>query len=169
MIVVGEVSLKDLVCNDYYFVCIGTELRSDDVAGLRLCELLVARGFPEDKVIMCEFGLENCMSVIEESLVENALIADAALILEREGEVPNYFIASLDSIDDTVALVTTHSMPIKFVVELLRKEGLFKNVWVLGIVARNLSLGEEISPEVQETIEYLTNSIIEALGSCSTK
>lgn len=167
--VVSEVSLKDLVCNDYYFVCIGTELRSDDVAGLRLCELLVARGFPKDKVIMCEFGLENCMSVIEESLVENALIVDAALILEQEREVPNYFISSLDSINDSVALVTTHSVPIKFVVELLRREGLFKNVWVLGVVARNLSLGEELSSEVQETIEYLADLIIEALGTCSTK
>lgn len=167
--VVSEVSLKDLVCNDYYFVCIGTELRSDDVAGLRLCELLVARGFPKDKVIMCEFGLENCMSVIEESLVENALIVDAAMILEQEREVPNYFISSLDSINDSVALVTTHSVPIKFVVELLRREGLFKNVWVLGVVARNLSLGEELSSEVQETIEYLANLIIEALGTCSTK
>lgn len=169
MITLSDVSLKDLVCNDYYLICIGTELRSDDVAGLRLCEILVAHGFPKDRVIMCEFGLENCMSVIEESLVRNALVVDAAIILGQEGKTLDYFVASLDSIDDTVTLVTTHSVPIKFVIELLRREGLLRNVWVLGIVARNLNLGEGISPEVQETIEYLANLITEALNACSVK
>lgn len=166
--VLGEPSLKELICGDHYLVCVGTELRSDDAAGLRLCELLVSRGFPEDRIIRCEFGLENCMSFIEESSVKNALVVDAALVRGQE-ETPDYFIASIDSINDTVALVTTHSMPIKLVVELLRREGLFKDVWVLGIVARNLNLGEEISPEVQETINYLADLIIKTLSTCSTK
>ncbi|MEO3993161.1 MAG: hydrogenase maturation protease [Desulfurococcaceae archaeon TW002] len=164
----SESILKELICGDRYLVCVGTELRSDDAAGLRLCELLVARGFPKDRVIMCEFGLENCMSSIEESSVKNALVVDAALVWGRE-ETPNYFIASLDSVNDKVALVTTHSMPIKLVIELLRREELFKDVWVLGIVARNLNLGEKISPEVQETINYLADLIIKTLSTCSTK
>lgn len=167
MIVLSEAIFKDLICSDYYLVCVGTELRSDDAAGLRLCEFLASRGFPKERIIMCEFGLENCMTVIEEFSVENALIIDAALITEQE-ETPNYFIASLDSIDDTAVLVTTHSIPVKFVVELLRKEELLKNVWVLGIVARNLSLGEEISAEVQETINYLADLIIKTLSTCKT-
>lgn len=168
MIVLGEDIFKDLICGDYYVVCVGTELRSDDAAGLRLCDFLESRGFPKDRIIMCEFGLENCMSVIEEFSVKNALVVDAALITEQK-EAPNYFIASLDSIDDTVSLVTTHSIPVKFIIELLRKEGLFKDVWVLGIVAKNLSLGDEISKEVQETINYLADLITKTLNTCSTK
>lgn len=167
MSVLSRDILKDIVCGDYYFVCVGTELRSDDAAGLRLCEFLVARGFPRDRVIMCEFGLENCMSVIQERSVKNALIIDAAIVLgEREG-TPKYFIASLDSIDDTVALVTTHSLPIRLVIELLRREELFKDVRVLGVVARNLNLGEGISPEVQDTISFLTDLILKTLSTCS--
>ncbi len=166
MIVVSEASVKDLVCGDYYLICVGTRLRSDDAAGLRLCELLLSRGFPEGRIIMCEFGLENCTPIIEELSVRKALLIDAALISGQGGETPNYFIASLSSINDSITFVTTHSIPINLVVELLRREGLFDDVWVLGIVARDLSLGEELSPEVRETVNYLADLIIETLSSC---
>lgn len=169
VIVLSETSLKELICSNYHLICVGTELRSDDAAGLRLCELLVAQGFPKERVIMCEFGLENCMSVIEESSVKNALVVDAALVLGQEKESLKYFIASLDSIDDTVALVTTHSIPIKLAIELLRREGLLKEVWVLGIVARNLNLGEGITPEVWETINYLADFIIKTIAMCGVR
>lgn len=165
----SEVSLRDLVCGDYYFVCVGTELRSDDAAGLRLCELLITHGFPENRIIMCEFGLENCMLVIKEFLVRKALLIDAALISTQEKETPDYFITNLNSINNSVALVTTHSIPIKILIELLRKEELLEDVWVLGIVARNLELGEEISSEVRETINYLAELIIKTLDTCSTR
>lgn len=166
MIVVSEASVKDLVCGDYYLICVGTRLRSDDAAGLRLCELLLSRGFPEGRIIMCEFGLENCTPIIEELSVRKALLIDAALISGQGRETPNYFIASLSSINDSITFVTTHSIPINLVVELLRREGLFDDVWVLGIVARDLSLGEELSPEVRETLNYLADLIIETLSSC---
>jgi len=166
VIVVSEASVKDLVCGDYYLICVGTRLRSDDAAGLRLCELLLSRGFPEGRIIMCEFGLENCTPIIEELSVRKALLIDAALISGQGGETPNYFIASLSSINDSITFVTTHSIPINLVVELLRREGLFDDVWVLGIVARDLSLGEELSPEVRETLNYLADLIIETLSSC---
>ena len=166
MIVVSEASVKDLVCGDYYLICVGTRLRSDDAAGLRLCELLLSRGFPEGRIIMCEFGLENCTPIIEELSVRKALLIVAALISGQGGETPNYFIASLSSINDSITFVTTHSIPINLVVELLRREGLFDDVWVLGIVARDLSLGEELSPEVRETLNYLADLIIETLSSC---
>ncbi len=169
MIVVSEASVKDLVCGDYYLICVGTRLRSDDAAGLRLCELLLSRGFPEGRIVTCEFGLENCAPIIEELSVRKALLIDAALISGQGGETPNYFIASLSSINDSITLVTTHSIPINLVVELLRREGLFDDVWVLGIVARDLSLGEELSPDVQETVNYLADLIIETLSSCEAR
>jgi hydrogenase maturation protease len=154
VVVLSEVSVKDLVCGDYYLVCVGTRLRSDDAAGLRLCELLLSRGFPEDRIVMS---------------VRNALLIDAALVSGQAGETPNYFIASLSSINDSITLVTTHSIPVNLVVELLRREGLFDNVWVLGIIARDLSLGEELSPEVRETVNYLADLIIKALNSCGAR
>jgi hydrogenase maturation protease len=169
VVVVSEAGVKDLVCGDYYLVCVGTRLRSDDAAGLRLCELLLSRGFPEDRIVMCEFGLENCTPVIEELSVRNALLIDAALVSGQARETPNYFIASLSSINDSITLVTTHSIPVNLVVELLRREGLFDNVWVLGIIARDLSLGEELSPEVRETVNYLADLIIKALNSCGAR
>ncbi len=169
MIVVGEVSIKDLVCGDYRLICVGTQLRSDDAAGLKLCELLLSRGFPEDRIIMCEFGLENCTPIIEELSVRKALLIDAALISGQGVETPNYFIASLSSINDSITLVTTHSIPVNLVVELLRREGLLEDVWVLGIVARDLSLGEGLSPEVRDTVDYLADLITKTLSSCDAR
>jgi len=166
MIDVSEISIKDFVCSDYYFICVGTELRSDDAAGIRLCELLLDRGFPRDRVIMCEFGLENCISAIEELSVRKALIIDAALISSQR-ETHSYFITNLSSIDDSINLVTSHFMPVKLVVELLRREGLLEDAWVLGIVARNLDLGEGLSSEVQETVNSLANLIIKTLRTCT--
>lgn len=162
----SEASLKDLVCGDYYFLCVGTELRRDDVAGLRLCDLLESGGFPKDRLIRCEFGVENCASAVEEASVMKAVIVDATLLLKQEVRGIDYILTDLSSVDDKISLVTSHSIPAKFVVEVLESEGLLKEVLVLGIVARDLSLGEGLSEKTQEVVEDLARTILSMWRAC---
>lgn len=162
-------SLKDLACSDYYFLCVGTELRRDDAAGLRLCELLESGGFPKDRLIECEFGLENCASAIEEASVRRAVIVDAAILSKQGVREADYIFTDLNSVDDKISLVTSHSIPVKFVVEVLESEGLLKEVLVLGIVARDLSLGEGLSEKTRKAVEDLARTILDLYKDCVTK
>ncbi|MEM0105295.1 MAG: hydrogenase maturation protease [Zestosphaera sp.] len=160
--------LKGLVCSDYFFLCIGTELRRDDAAGLRFCDILESGGFPKERLVKCEFGLENCASVVEEALVRKAVLVDAMISLKGEDENVDYILTDLKSVDDErMFLVTTHSIPVKFVVEVLRSEGLLRDVLVLGIVARDLSLGEGLSERVQEVVEGLARMVLDLWRECS--
>ncbi|MEM2021053.1 MAG: hydrogenase maturation protease [Zestosphaera sp.] len=166
---VSEVPLKDLVCSDYCFLCVGTELRRDDAAGLRLCDLLKSGGFPEGRLVRCEFGLENCMSAVERASVRRAVLIDAMVPLRQEAGDVDYVLTDLSSVEDKISLVTTHSIPVKFVVDVLRGEGLLREVLVLGIVARDLNLGEGLSQRVQGVVEYLAGTILDLWRDCPSR
>ncbi len=166
---VYEVHLKDLVCGDYRFLCVGTELRRDDAAGLRLCDLLESGGFPGGRLVRCEFGLENCVSAVERVSVRKAVLIDAMIPLRLEVGDVDYVLTDFSSVEDKISLVTTHSIPVKFVVDMLRGEGLLGEVMVLGIVARDLNLGEGLSQRVQEAVDHLSRTILDLWRDCPSR
>ena len=161
----GEVT--KIICGDSTLIaCIGTELRRDDRAGLEVCRKLKERGLTERiRIIECEFGLETCVDKVSEELPRRLIVVDAVLTTEgsKAGEI---IVARLeDVIDDFLA--TTHNVPLNMMVKYLRALGCCEDVYVLGIVAKNLDFGEGISPEVMAGVEKLVNTLTEALSSCS--
>ncbi len=143
-------------------ICLGSELRSDDKVGLMFCDALASLGFDRSRLIKCEFGLENCLDEIVSSRVTKALIVDAALFTSEE---VRYALVGLENVVD-FKLVTTHSLPISYVINMLRSEGLMNEVKILGIGVKNLDVGEEVSPEVIKTYEELTRLFIELIRKC---
>ncbi|PUA33894.1 MAG: hypothetical protein B7O98_00275 [Zestosphaera tikiterensis] len=162
MVAVAE-TLHKLICDQSAkIVCLGTELRSDDKVGLLFCDFLASLGFERSRLIKCEFGLENCLNELIENKVSKALIVDAAIFTSEE---LHYAFVGLEDIKD-FKLATTHSIPLSHVINILRSEGLLNEILILGIAAKNLDVGEEITPEVLKTSEELAHLIIKLTEEC---
>ncbi len=159
--------ITELVCGDSVLIaCVGTELRSDDRAGLEVCRRLKKLGVRgHARMIECEFGLETCVDRIVEERPKRLVVVDAVLTTEGS-EAGEVVIARLEDVVEGF-LATTHSVPLSMMVKYLRALGCCEEVYVLGVVAKNLDFGEELSPEVIEGVEKIVNAIAEALSSCS--
>ncbi len=153
--------LHQLLCSKgYTIVCIGSELREDDRAGLILCDKLIASGI---HVIKCPYGLESCIDVIVRENVEKMLLIDTVLV---EGSSPGEIVLTrLNSVVENY-LVTTHSIPVSLMIKYFQTLGLCREVYVIGIQAKRIGFGLELSREVLEAIDYLSNSIVEIYSSC---
>lgn len=137
---------------------VGSPLRSDDAAGLVLCDLLVARGVNCAK---CEYGLENCIDVIAFNKPERLLVVDAALF--ENGLPGDVIIASSEVLDDKISIVTTHSIPLRLVLKILQESYGVKDVYLLGVYPKSLEIGSDMSSEVYTTLLKLVNIITTCL------
>lgn len=139
-------------------VGVGSPLRSDDAAGLLLCDLLVAKGV---NCVKCEYGLENCIDIIAFNKPERLVVMDAALF---ENGIPgDVVIASTEALDNRISLVTTHSVPLKLVLKILQESYGVKDTYLIGIYPKSLEIGSDISDEVYTTLLKLVDVIVECL------
>lgn len=134
---------------------VGSPLRSDDQAGLVLCDILNQNGV---ECLKCEYGVENCLDVIIERSPERLLIFDAALF---SGGSPGDLVYAGDlEVLDGVSLLTTHNIPLKLVLDLIRSSSPVREIRVVGIYPKNLDIGVSISNEVMRAISTLVESIL---------
>ncbi len=158
--------LKDVVCGDSVLIaCVGNYLRMDDAAGLEVCKALKAldEGL---KLLECEYGLENCLDEIVRECPRRLVVIDAVIPRDpgsaRPGEV---LIAGAEDVVDEL-MVSTHNVPLNILIKYLRSYGCCGEVFVVGIVAKNLGVGEGLSEEVSESVNELVNELASALRSC---
>ena len=156
--------LHKLLCSEKRtIVCIGTELREDDRAGLEVCRRLRRRGID---VVECVYGLENCVHEFVPRRRLRLLIVDAVYV---EGAEPgDIVLASVESIVPG-ALVTTHSIPIDATLRYLRNVGSVEDAVVLGIRVERLGIGEGMSSRVEKAVEVLAREIERALLGCGAR
>ena len=140
----------------FLLACVGTELRSDDRAGLEVCRELSKMGF--SNVAECPHGLENCLHVLEEKKPELLIIIDAALI----DEPCDYVLAEPSEVANQIPL-STHSVPLNLVLNLVESIANVRKVVVLGIKVRSLGIGLEMSEEVAERVRILAKLLAQTL------
>ncbi|MCD6323795.1 MAG: hydrogenase maturation protease [Desulfurococcales archaeon] len=158
-------SVKPYLCSEEGAIaCVGTELRRDDVAGLEVCRNLESVEGLKGKLILCPYGLENCLEDIIRRGVKKLLVIDAALPIGGEGG--EYIITALDNVSSNY-LATTHNIPVPMIVRYLRLRGVARDVTLLGIVARDLRFGEGVTEEVRKTIDEVVEGIKEAYMECT--
>ncbi len=148
--------VKELFKFKPLIACVGTELRGDDRAGLEVCRALRKAGF-SGTVIECEYGLENCLHVIEDLKPKHILVVDAA-ILPSEAD---FVLASPNEVETFVSL-STHSIPLDLITKILKDVMGVESIFILGIAAENLDISLELSDVVVKRIEVLTKAIVEA-------
>ncbi|MCE4617868.1 MAG: hydrogenase maturation protease [Desulfurococcales archaeon] len=153
--------LVEKLSNKYIIACVGSPLRSDDRAGLEICEQLAKKGVRDSRLIKCEYGLETCIDKIISSKPRGIIMIDAGY---AEGVPPGTIIlSSIRNIKEPFALATTHNVPIRLLLKLLEKETPAKDFYVVAIIAEKLDIGMKLSERVRKAVESLAEVIQIAL------
>lgn len=143
--------IEDLFKKSYAFVCIGTYLRSDDKVALEFCGKL-SKIVAGTNVILCEYGLEMCVHEIVEKKLNKVVLIDAVYL---EDFVQGIVILGVEEINDEVVTFTTHQIPMKAIVRYLNELLGEVHIVIIGIPAKNLDIGFELSPEAQDIVNSL--------------
>ena len=140
---------------NFLIVGIGSPLRSDDQAGLILCDILNQNGV---NCIKCEYGFENCVDIVIEKSPEKLVIIDTAIFSGgNPGDV--IFLDSIEAFDST-CILTTHNIPIGLLLNTIKELSSIREVYIIGIYPRNLEIGLEVSREVTNSLYILAESIV---------
>jgi hydrogenase 3 maturation protease len=149
---------------------IGAEFKADDAAGVFIAQQLQAKC--EDKKcsftssVLCIDGStapENFTGDIKKFGPTHLLIIDAAEMGEKPGTIR--LIPS-----DKVGGVSfsTHVLPIAVMINYLKQSISFESV-IIGIEPKDLEFGKEMTNDVKESVDKLTNIIFDTIGTCLNK
>jgi len=145
-------------CSRLIILGIGNPLRGDDSLGLRIANNLRGKTPKNVKVIYGGITPENFVGKIKRFKPSHVLMIDAAHFGGKPGE------PRLIPPENTSGIaLSTHVMPLYILAWLIQKETSAK-VILLGIEPKNLNLGEEISPEVEESIKQCSEMLIEVIN-----
>lgn len=140
---------------------IGNTLRGDDGLGPMLIDILydklVNSSINSDDVYLLNAGTapENHTIEIREINPTHVIIVDA---VEFNQEAGNFIIVNKEQID--TFNFSTHTMPVSFLINYL-EDSVGCEILTLGIQPKDMKLVNIISDEVKESIEELSEKIIE--------
>ena len=137
-------------------VGIGNTLRGDDGFGPRMIERL--EGKVSARLLDVGEVPESYLGRVLEQKARTILVLDAADMGEAAGTV-----AILEAEDLAECNVSTHQMPLELFFRYLR-ENSDADVFALGVQPKQISLGSEMSPEVESTAAILSEVLIELLS-----
>ncbi len=121
-----------------------------------MCEELSKCGVPS---VVCEYGLENCLSHIFSARPENLVVVDA-VYSDKLGE-GDVVLVDLDKVSEYY-IPTTHSLPLRMLVDMLVREGAVKRVYIIGVSVKNLDVSLEVSQRVLEAGMTLSKALCDA-------
>jgi hydrogenase 3 maturation protease len=137
-------------------VGIGNTLRGDDGFGPRMLERL--EGKVSARLLDVGEVPESYIGRLLEQKARTILVLDAADIGEAAGTV------TILEADDLVGCnVSTHQMSLELFFRYLR-ENSHADVFALGVQPKQISLGSEMSPEVESTAGILSELLIDLLS-----
>lgn len=141
---------------------IGNPLRGDDGLGPLLSEILYEKLIKitnknTDNIYLLntETTPENETSKIRELKPSHIIIVDAVEFETKPGEI---IIINKNQIDEFN--VSTHSMPISFIVNYIEKT-IGSQVMIIGIQPEEMLLINKISKPVKESVDELSNIIVD--------
>lgn len=129
------------------FVGIGNVLKSDDGVGVYICNRITPSNYIS--ILTVEVSIENYLGKINKSDASLLIFVDCTDLRKTPGDWN--FLPSEELLDLTFH---THNISLKMI------SGLFSvPVWILGIQPGNTSFGEDLTPEVKNTANYLIKLI----------
>lgn len=128
---------------------VGAVLRGDDAAGPMLAKMLEQNPIPGWTCIDGGQTPEDDLAVIRRMQPDVLLLVDAAQMGREPGTIA--VVDERDVVSDL--LITTHSLPITFLLEDLKKS--CKQVVFLGIQPAQLEFMEPLTPEVLRSVERI--------------
>jgi hydrogenase 3 maturation protease len=139
-------------------VGIGSQIRHDDVVGLKVLELLEGKLLPSVQLLPTETVPESYTGVIRDFAPTHVLLIDAANFKGAPGEgriIPSRMIANIS--------ISTHSLPLHIFINYIEKS-ICPKVALLGIQSVNIELGEGITPEVEKGTDIIAKILINLLN-----
>ncbi len=130
---------------------IGSELRGDDSAGLKVIDEMRAVGLDVENLLLIQAGNmpEKFTSSVKEFNPDNIVLIDSVEAGMEPGAI------SLVDPDDIVTdSVSTHKLPLSKLMDYLKEETEAK-VDLVGIQAKNLEVSSDLSDEVSDSLKDL--------------
>ncbi|MCS7111707.1 MAG: hydrogenase maturation protease [Ignisphaera sp.] len=146
--------LKAKLVDNFTIVCVGSELRSDDMAALEFCRKL--RGIKPFRVIICEYGVENCIGEIVDNNIKKIVLMDAAIIGGLDPA--SIVVLDLNEVGDYMPL-STHTLPLPLLLKFIIEELKDVEIVIVGIVVNKLDIDTEMSPQVRNLISSLVDCL----------
>ena len=140
---------------------IGNEIKGDDALGpnvvLKLNELFKEN----DNVIVFDGGTvpENYTGLIRKEKPSHIILVDAVEMKKDPGYIR---VVQKDEIANYN--ISTHAMPVSFLIKFMETT-IGAEIILVGVQPKSMELAEEISKEVEKSIEIVTNVLFEVLNS----
>ncbi len=146
--------LIQLISNneEILFLGLGNKFRSDDRVGLYIVDELS----DEFNVLKGGKNPEKHINKIKEIGPDVLIIVDSVDHESKPGSV-----VFTDLNDVVKKPVSSHRMPIKIFIEILKNDLVDLKTYLIGIQPLDLSIGENISPKIKETAEMVIELIKE--------
>jgi hydrogenase 3 maturation protease len=134
---------------------LGSELRSDDRAGLLIVRALEAKKIPN--VVAFDAGTtpENITAEISRAAPSLVIFFDAADLGEKPGTIR---LVQEDQVSGVS--FSTHTLPLPIVIDYLR-QSVKADFAIIGIQPKSVAFGEEVSAEVEASVQSLIGLIID--------
>ena len=137
---------------------VGSELRSDDAAGLHVARRVAALRLPGVHALEAGPSPENAAAALRALNPRFVLMVDAAAMREAPGSL-----RLIDPANVGGASFGTHGLPLTVLAQYLAREtGCV--VSILGIQPQSVEFGEELSPPVRAAVNEVTLALAACLG-----
>lgn len=137
---------------------VGSELRSDDAAGLRVAAAISRAALPGVHALKAGPAPENCNGEIRRLHPTHLIIVDCAHMGEEPGTLKVFKPAEIAGVS-----FGTHGLPLSVLAEYLQTE-VGCSVAILGIQPSNVEFGEAVSPRVAAAVEETVRLLREFLA-----
>jgi hydrogenase 3 maturation protease len=138
---------------------VGSELRSDDAAGVRVAAELARTPLSGVHALDGGSAPENCTAEIRELNPAHLIIVDSAHMQESPGTV-----RLIESADISGASFGTHSLPLSVLADYIQRE-IGCRVSVIGIQPASIEFGESMSPEVSAAVQETALALRDCLAT----
>ncbi len=139
-------------------LCLGSDLRGDDAAGLMVCDQLSERGL-SDLVIRAGLLPEAYIPELRRRRAEVVLMVDAI----DAGLPPGSVVLAEPPFREAAPATTTHGLPLDAVAALIQGEISDVRVLLLGIQIAQTEVGSSVSPPVSKSARLVADLISQAL------
>jgi len=141
---------------------VGSELRSDDVAGMlvsELVEMYLNRKSTKARVQVFHGATapENLTGEIKKFKPSHLIIVDTAELKKKPGDVMMFDPASVSNFS-----FSTHKLPIKIMIDFI-KQSIDCKVAIIGIQPKSIEFGQTPSMEVKKASENVAAAIEEVI------
>lgn len=138
---------------------IGSELRGDDYAGLKVIDEMRAMGLDAENLLLIQAGNmpEKFTSSVKEFDPDNVLLIDSV-----EADMEPGSVSLVDPSDIVTDSVSSHKLPLSKLMNYLEEETEAR-IDLVGIQVKDLEVGSGLSEQVKDSIKNLVEFFVKEL------